>query len=128
MWRKGNPLTLLMGMHTGTAIMENSVEIPLKTGNRTATTQQSLCWVYTLRKPELKKDTCTPVFIAALFTIASTWKQPRCPLADEWIRELWYIYTMEYYSATKMNAFESVLMRWMNLEPIIHSEVSQKEK
>ena len=60
--------------------------------------------------------------------IARTWKQPRCPLADEWIRKLWYIYTKEYYSAIKKNAFESVLMRWMKLEPIIHSEVSQKEK
>ena len=65
------------------------------------------------------------MFIAALFTIARTWKQPRCPSADEWIREL-YIYTMECYSAIKRNAFESVLMRWMNLEPIIQSEVSQK--
>jgi len=71
---------------------------------------------------------CTPVFIIALFTIARTWKQPRCPLADKWIRKLWYIYTMEYYSAIKKNAFESVLMRWMKLQPIIHSEVSKKEK
>ena len=68
------------------------------------------------------------MFIAALFMIARTWKQPRYPSADEWIKKLWYIYTMEYYSAIKRNAFESVLMRWMNLEPIIHSEVSQKEK
>ena len=68
------------------------------------------------------------MFITALFTIARTWKQPRCPLADEWIRKLWYIYTMEYFSAIKNNAFESVLMRWMKLEPIIQSEVSQKEK
>ena len=68
------------------------------------------------------------MFIAALFTIARTWKQPRCPLTDEWIRKLWCIYTMEYYSAMERNASESVLMRWMNLEPIIHSEVSQKEK
>ena len=57
-----------------------------------------------------------------------TWKQPRCPSADEWIRKLWYIYTMEYYSAIKNNSFESVLMRWMKLEPIIQSEVSQKDK
>ena len=64
----------------------------------------------------------------ALFIIARTWKQPRCPLADEWVRKLWFIYTMEYYSAIKKNTFESVLMRWMNLEPIIQSEVSQKEK
>ena len=69
-----------------------------------------------------------PVFIAALFTILWTWKLPRCPSADKWIRKLWYIYTMEYYSAIKNNAFESVLMRWMKLEPIIQSEVSQKEK
>ena len=66
-----------------------------------------------------------PMFIAALFTIARTWKQPRCPSADEWIRKLWY--TMEYYSAIKRNAFESVLMRWMKLEPIIQTEVSQKK-
>ena len=60
--------------------------------------------------------------------IARTWKQPRCPSADEWIRKLWYIYAMEYYSAIKKNMFESVLMSWMKLEPIIQSEVSQKEK
>ena len=68
------------------------------------------------------------MFIATLFTIARTWKQPRCPSTDEWIKKWRYIYTMEYYSAIKRNIFESVLMRWMNLEPIIHSEVSQKEK
>ena len=64
------------------------------------------------------------MFTAVLFIIAKTWKPPRCPPADEWIRKLWYIYTMEYYSTTKRNAFESVLMRWMNLKLIIHSEVS----
>ena len=63
-----------------------------------------------------------------LFIIARTWKQPICPSADEWIRKLWYIYTMEYYSAVKKNSFESVLKRWMKLEPIIQSEVSQKDK
>ena len=76
----------------------------------------------------LERDTCTSMFIAALFIIARTWKQPRCPSADEWIRKLWYIYTMEYYSAIKKKTFESVLMRWMKLEPIIQSEVSQKKK
>ena len=97
-------------------------------------TQQSYCWAYTPRKPELK-ETRVPqcslqhsVFIAALFIIARTWKQSRCPSADEWIRKLRYIDTMEYYSAIKKNTFESVLMRWMKLEPIIQSEVSQKEK
>ena len=68
------------------------------------------------------------MFIAAVFILPSTWKQPRCPSADEWIRKLWYICRMEYYPAIKNNTFESVLMMWMNLEPIIQSEVSQKEK
>ncbi|KAB0348886.1 hypothetical protein FD754_013743 [Muntiacus muntjak] len=68
------------------------------------------------------------MFITALFIRARTWKQPRCPSADEWIRKLWYIYTMEYYSAIKKNTFESLLMRWMKLESIIQSEVSQKDK
>ena len=76
----------------------------------------------------IEKDTCTPIVIVALFTIARTWKQHRCPSTDERIKKLWYIYTMEYYSAIKGNTFELVLMRWMNLEPIIQSEVSQKEK
>ena len=77
---------------------------------------------------KIEKDTCTSMFTAALFTIARTWQQPRCPSTDEWIKKLWYIYTMEYYSAIKRNTSESVPMRWMNLEPIIQSEVSQKEK
>ena len=68
------------------------------------------------------------MFITALFIIARTWKHPRCQSADEWIRKLWYKYTTGYYSAIKRNVSESVLMRWMNLEPIIQSEVSQKEK
>ena len=68
------------------------------------------------------------MFTAALLTIARTWKQPRCPSTDEWIKKLWYIYTMDYYSAIKGNAFESVLIKWINLEPIIKSEVNQKEK
>ena len=68
------------------------------------------------------------MFIVALFTIARTWKQPGCPLTHEWIKKLWYIYTMEYYLAIKRNTFDSVLMRWMKLELIIQSEISQKEK
>ena len=80
------------------------------------------------KETRIERDTCTPMFIAALFIIARIWKQPRCPSTDEWIRKLWYIYTMEYNSAIKKNTFESVLMRWMNLEPIIQSEVCQKEK
>ena len=90
-------------------------------------TQQSHSQAYTLRNSKFETDTSIPLFTAALFTIARTWKQPRCPSTNEQIKKLWYIYTMEYYSAIKRNTFESVL-RWMNLEPIIQSKVSQKEK
>ena len=184
-WRKGNPLTLLVGTQTSTATMENSVEIPWKKVKvKVAQSCLTLCepMDYTVRgifqarileliafpfsrgssqprdwtqvshtaggfftswatreaqleiqlpydpaipllgihteETRIKRDRCTPMFIAALFTIASTWKQPRCPSADEWIRKLWYIYTMEYYSAVKSNTFESVLMRWIKLEPL----------
>ena len=127
-WRKGNPLTLLVGMQTSTATVENSVEIPLKTENRTAYDPAiPLLGIHT-EETRIERDTCIPIFIAVLFIIARTWKQPRCPSADEWIRKLCYIYRMEYYSAIKKNTFESVLMRWIKLEPIIQSEVSQKEK
>ena len=80
------------------------------------------------KETRTERDTCTPMFIAALFTIARTWKQPRCPSADKWMRKLLYIYIMGYYSAIKKNTFVSVLMRWVKLEPIIQSEVSQKGK
>ena len=73
-----------------------------------------------------EKETCTPLFTAALFEIAGTWKQPRCSSTDEWIKKLWYMYTMEYYSAIKRNAFDSVLMRWMSLESIIQTK-SERE-
>ena len=78
-------------------------------------------------KITIQKDTCTPMFIAALFTIARTWKQPRCPSTHEWIKKMWYIYTVEYSSAIKWNKFESVVVRWMNLEPLTQSEVNQKD-
>ena len=76
----------------------------------------------------IERDTCTPMVIAALFIIARTWKQPRCPSADEWIKKLRYIHTMGYYSAIKKNTLQSVLMRWMKLKSIIQIEVSLKEK
>ena len=76
----------------------------------------------------IQKDMCNTIFIAALLTIARTRKEPRCPSTDEWIKILWYIYTMEYYSAIKRNHVESTELRWMNLEPGIQSEVSQNEK
>ena len=80
------------------------------------------------KETKTEKDICIPLFTATLFTIARTWKQPRFPLTDKWIKKLWFIYTMEYDLAIKRNIFQSVLVRWMNLEPIIQREVSQKEK
>ena len=77
---------------------------------------------------KIERETCIPLVIAALFAIAKTWKQPRCPQTDKWINKLWFIYTMEYDSAIKRNIFQSVLVRWMKLEPTIQSEASQKEK
>ena len=79
-------------------------------------------------KTIIQKETCTTMFIAALFTIARTWNQPKCPSTDEWIKKMWYIYTMEYYSAIKRNEIGSFVETWMDPETVIQSEVSQKEK
>ena len=79
-------------------------------------------------KTIFQKETCTTMFSAALFTIARTWKQPKCSLTDEWIKKMWHIYKMEYYSALKRNEIELFVVRWMDLETVIQSEVSQKEK
>ena len=79
-------------------------------------------------KTTILKDTCNPMFIAAIFSIVRTWKQPRCPSTDEWTKKLYYLYTVECYSAIKRNKFESVLVRWMNLELLIQSEEVRKRK
>ena len=79
-------------------------------------------------KTVIQKESCTTMFTAALFTVARTWKQPKCPSSDEWIKKTWHIYTMEYYSAIKRNEIELFVVRWMDLESVIQSEVSQKEK
>ena len=101
-WRKGNPLTLLLGMQTDRITMLISLKkLGIKPPYDPAI---PLLGIYP-EETRVEKDTCIPLFIAALFT---TWKQPRCPSTDEWIRKLWYIYTMEYYSAVKKNSFESV--------------------
>ena len=127
-WRKGNPLTLLVAMQTVIATMENSVEIPLKTGNRTALWPSNPTAEYTHQGNQNWKRHMYPnVHLSTVYN-SQAWKQPRCPSADKWMRKLWYIYTMEYYSAIKNNTFESVLMRWMKMESIIQSEVSQKGK
>ena len=81
-----------------------------------------------LEKTVIQKNTCTPMFAAALFTIIRKEKRPRCPPTDEWIKKLWYRYTVEYYSALKRNKFESAELRWMNIEPVIQSEVVRRRK
>ena len=75
----------------------------------------------------IRKDACTPMFTAALFTIAKTWKQPKCPSTEEWVKKMWYIYTMEHYSAIKKNEIMSFAATWMDLEMIILSELSQRQ-
>ena len=85
-------------------------------------------WNILQDRSHLERDTCTPVFIAAWLTVARTQKQLRCPSTDEWIKKFCYIYTIEYYSAIKRIAFESVLVRWMNPEPVIQCEISQTWK
>ena len=87
----------------------------------------SLLGIYP-EKTIIQKESCTKMFIAALFTIARTWKQPKCLLTDEWIKKMWHIYTMEYYSAIKRNKTKLFVVRWMDLDSVIQSEVSQKEK
>jgi hypothetical protein len=87
-----------------------------------------LLGIYPEDVPTGKKVTCSTIFIAALFVIAKSWKEPRCPPIEEWIQKIWYIYTMEYYSATKINEFMKFLGKWMDLEGIILSEVTQSQK
>ena len=89
-------------------------------------TQQSHYWTYP-EKTIIQKESCTTMFIAALFTIARTWMQPKCPSTDEWIKKMWHIYTMEYYSVIRRNEIELFVVRRMDLESVIQSEVNQKE-
>ena len=127
-WRKGNTLRLLVGIQTITPLWRTvwrflkkmEIELPYDPAI-------PLLGIYP-EETKIEKDICIPLFIAALFTISRSWKQPGCPSAGEWIRKLWHTYTTEDYSAITKNASESVLVRWRKLEPIIQSEVSQKEK
>jgi hypothetical protein len=85
-------------------------------------------YIYPEDAPTGKKDTCSTMFIAALFIIARSWKEPRCPSTEEWLQKMWYIYTMEYYSAIKKNEFMKFLAKWMDLEGIILSEVTHSQR
>jgi hypothetical protein len=88
-----------------------------------------LLGIYPEDAPTCNKDTCSTMFIAALFIIAKSWKEPRCPSTEEWIQKMWYIYTMEYYSAIYLkNEFMKFLGKWMDLEDVILSEVTQSQK
>jgi len=124
MWRKRNTPPLLVGLQTGTTTLEISLEVPQKIRHSTI----PLLGIYPKDAPTYNKDTCSTMFIASLFIIARSWKEHRCPSTEEWIQEMWYIYTMEYYSAIKNNDFMKFIGKWMELENIILSEVTQSQK
>ena len=137
MWRNGNPLALLVGMQTGAATLQNSMEVPQNIKNST-TLQPSNCITRYLSNTNPRylpktdvlflRGTCTPMFIAALLTIAKVWKEPKCPSMDEWIKKIWYVYTMEYYLGIKKNEILPFATTWMELEGIMLSEISQSER
>ena len=131
MWRKGNPLALLVGMWTGAATLENFVEVcqrKLKI-ELPYDAAIALLGIYPKDTDAVKRrNTCTPMFIAAMSTIAKLWKEPQCPSKDEWIKKLWSMYTMEYYSAFRNDKYPTFASTWMELEGIMLSEISQSEK
>ena len=134
MWRKGNPFgILLVRMYTDAATVENSREVPQKTKNRMTMWSSNSTAGYISKESEntnLKTYTYHKVhsIIIYKFTIGKIWKQHKCPSTDEWIKKMWHIHIMEYYSAIKRNKTELFVVRWMDLETVIQSEVSQKAK
>ena len=130
MWRKGNPSTLLVEMQTGVATMENSMEFPQKTKKTELLFDPAipLLWVYPNPEILIQKNLCTPMFIAAQFQVAKCWKQPKCPTVNEWIKKLWYIYMMEYYTAERKKELLPFATAWMDLENIMLSEIRQAVK
>ena len=126
--RKGNPLALLVECKLIQPLWRTvwrflkklKIELPYDPAI-------SLLGIYS-EKTIIQKDRCTPMFTEALFTISRSWKQPKCPSTDKWIKKMWYIYTMEYYSAIKRNEIGSFVETWMDLETVLKSEVSQKGK
>ena len=130
MGRKGNPCALLVGMQTGEATVENNMEFPQKTKSGTSFDPAIPMLGLYPKNPEtpIQKNLCTPMFIAAQCTIAMYWKQPKCPSANEWIKKLWYIYTMEFYAAERKKALIPFAMAWMELESILLSAIRQCNK
>ena len=130
MWRKGNPLTLLVGMQTGAATLENSVEIPQEVKIELPYDPAiALLGIYPKDTDVVKRRAiCTPMFMAAMSTVAKLWKEPRCPSTDEWIKKIWSIYTMEYYSTIRNHEYPTFASTWMGLKEIMLSEISDSEK
>ena len=130
MWRNRNPLALLVGMQTGAATLENSVEVPQKLKiDLPYDPAVALLGIYPRDIGILMhRGTCTPMFIAALSTIAKLWKELKCPSTDEWIKKLWFIYTMEYYMGMRKNEIWPFVAMWMELESVMLSEISHTEK
>jgi hypothetical protein len=130
MWRKRNTSPLLVVLQACTTTLEISLAVPQKIGHSTTrgSSNTSPGHIYPEDVPTDNKNTCSTMFIAALFIIARTWKEPRCPSTEEWIQKMWYIYTMGYYSAIKNNVFMKFLGKWIDLEGIILSDVTQSQK
>ena len=129
MWRKGNPHALLVGMQTGAATVENSMEVPQKIKNGTAFDPVIPLMGVSLKKLKTltKKNICTSMFTAVLFTIVKMWWQPTCPSVDDWIRKMWYMYTRECYSDIQKSGISPFATVWMDLEGIMLIEVSQRK-
>ena len=129
MWRKRISFALLVGMQTGAATLENSMEVPQKTKNRTTQDPAiALLDIYPRDTDVLfGRDTCTPMFIAVLSTIPKVWKEPKCPSMNEWIKMMLCIYTMEYYSAIKKNEILPFATTWMELEGIMLNKISRRK-
>ena len=131
MWRNGNPHALLVGMQTGAATLENSVEVPQKKLKIDLPYDPAIALLGIYPRDTgvlMHKGTCTPMFIASLSTIAKLWKEPKCPSTDEWIKTLWFIYTMEYYLAMRKNEIWPFVATWIELESVMLSEISHTEK
>ena len=128
MWRKRNTPPLLVGLQACITTLEISFVLRKLDIVLLEDPVIPLLGIYPEDAPTCNKDTCSTMFIAALFIIARSWKEPRCPTTEEWIEKIWYVYRMEYYSTIKNNEFMNFLGKWMDLEGIILCEVTQSER